>query len=97
MSFRLVAFTAMFVDDANKVVTPFVATRKLRESFSTPWVHIQGMGQYVSPFGNRDLQLNKLIRDIEDGRVFLLDDSGGFGTATGCIGAVIAFAPKLMQ
>ncbi len=95
MTFRLVAFTAMFADDAKKVVNPFIATRKLRESFSTPWVHIQGLGQYVSPFGNRDIQLNKLVRDVEDGRVFLLDDSNGFGTMTACVRGSDGFCSKV--
>lgn len=86
---------AMFADDAKKIVRPFVAARKLRESLTTSWVQIQGIEQHVSPFGSRDLQLNKLIRDIEEGRVFLLDDSNGFGTIEGLIGGSDSFSTRV--
>lgn len=95
MSLRLVAPSAMYADDAKKIVRPFVAARKLRDSFSSSWINIQGFGQYVTPFGNRDLQLSKLIRDVEEGRVFLLDDSNGFGTVEGCIGGSDSFCSRV--
>lgn len=95
MSLRLVASSAMFADDARKIVRPYVAVRKLRDSFSSSWITIQGFGQYVTPLGNRDVQLNKLIRDVEEGRVFLLDDSSGFGVVEGCIGGSDSFCSRV--
>lgn len=95
MSLRLVASSAMFADDARKIVRPYVAVRKLRDSFSSSWITIQGFGQYVTPLGNRDVQLNKLIRDVEEGRVFLLDDSSGFGVVEGCINGSDSFCSKV--
>ncbi len=95
MSLRLVASSAMFADDARKIVRPYVAVRKLRDSFSSSWITIQGFGQYVTPLGNRDIQLNKLVRDVEEGRVFLLDDSSGFGVVEGCIGGSDSFCSRV--
>ena len=95
MSFRLVAYNAMYADDAEKIVRPFVAARKIRESFTTPLVHIQGLTQHVSPFVNRELQVDKLVRDIEEGRVFLLDDSVGYGTLSGHLAGSSGFCSRV--
>lgn len=95
MGFRLVTYNAMYADDAEKIVRPFVAARKIRESFTTPLVHIQGLTQHVSPFVNRELQVDKLVRDVEEGRVFLLDDSVGYGTLSGHLAGSSGFCSRV--
>lgn len=80
MGYRLVSPRGLYKEDIPNVVRPFVAKRILYDAFTFPQTIIFGMVNYVSPFGNKQLQQKKLIQDIENGRVLLVAMSPEFGT-----------------
>jgi len=71
----------MYADDINKVVHPYWATQRVRESLHSSRNQIFNIQQFISPFANKDLETKRLIQEIEHGQVFLLDDAKGFGTS----------------
>ena len=80
MSYRLVSYRDLYKDDLPKVIRPFIAKKVLTEAFSLSKTAIIGLNEFVSPFGNKEMQQKKLIRDIEEGRVVLLAMMAEFGT-----------------
>ena len=80
MSYRLVSYRDLYKDDLPKVIRPFMAKKVLTEAFSLSKTAIIGLNEFVSPFGNKEMQQKKLIRDIEEGRVVLLAMMAEFGT-----------------
>lgn len=80
MGYRLISPRDLYKEDIPNVVRPFVAKRILYDAFTFPQTIIFGMVNYVSPFGNKELQQKKLIQDIENGRVLLVAMSPEFGT-----------------
>lgn len=87
MSYKLVPPQGLYNSDIPNIVRPFTAKRILQDEFTFPRTTIFGLRDYVSAFGNKEVQQQKLIRDIENGRVILLAMSSEFGTlGTNCTG-----------
>lgn len=80
MSYKLVPPRGLYNSDIPNIVRPFTAKRILQDEFTFSRTTIFGLRDYVSAFGNKEVQQQKLIRDIENGRVILLAMSSEFGT-----------------
>lgn len=80
MGYKLVPPRELYSSDIPNIVRPFVAKRILQDEFTFSRKTIFGLRDYVPAFGNKEVQQQKLIRDIENGRVVLLAMSSEFGT-----------------
>lgn len=80
MSYKLVPPRGLYNSDIPNIVRPFTAKRILQDEFTFSRTTIFGLRDYVSAFGNKEFQQQKLLRDIENGRVILLAMSSEFGT-----------------
>ncbi|MCT4536030.1 colicin E3/pyocin S6 family cytotoxin [Halodesulfovibrio sp.] len=80
MSYKLVPPRGLYNNDIPNIVRPFTAKRILQGEFTFSRTTIFGLRDYVSAFGNKEFQQQKLLRDIENGRVILLAMSSEFGT-----------------
>ena len=80
MSYRLISYRDLYKDDLPKVMRPFTAKAILNKAFSFSQITIFGLNDFISPFGNKEMQQRRLIQDIEEGKVMLVAMSQEFGT-----------------
>lgn len=80
MSYRLVSSRELYKEYIPNVMRPFTAKIILQNAFCCSSTTIFDLNKFVSPFGNREMQQQKLIQDVENGRVMLVAMSSEFGT-----------------
>ena len=71
-------YTDLYIDELHQVVHPDTAIRIINSGLNFTGVNIFGLKNFLSPFCNGDMGKEKLLKDINNGNVVILEDGKAF-------------------